>query len=181
MKRLLRLAPLLAVAALASCQVTRADVPQDLLSLYDAAQDRLKQAEADAEAALQSPDPSDDGPAGIALDAAHENIDRLEQEVNRRRVEPLSNLHPLLGLLLPLVPVATGLASKRGRKHYLSSMKNLTRGELLAAGVDVLRAWGAAHSSPESKAAANGETVTGNTATVSLNVSSSPPPSAPAP
>lgn len=119
---------------LTSCAVTREDVPADLLPQYDALVQQVQKAE-------ESPDPSDDAPAEDALAA-------LESRVAQRNAEPLAGLLPygLGGLALEAVGA---LASRRKRRLYGSALKNLSTGQLASAGGDMLKAWGARHSSPQ--------------------------------
>jgi hypothetical protein len=116
------------------CAVSREQVPSDLLPDYDA-----------AEALLADEDPTNDAEAEAVLA-------EIEGRVLRRQAEPFAGLLPygLGGALTSLVP----LLGRRGRRHYGAAVKSLSRGRVLTAAGDVLKAMGAQHSSPASEAAA---------------------------
>ena len=157
----------LSVALLCSCAAGRQDVAlfaPELLSSYDQLvqrEDQLKQElpelEAAAEAAVESPDPSDDLPAAEALALANAELAAIEAQVApieervlRAKAQPVadvaSSIHPALGALLM---AAVPLAGKRGRKLYGSMLRSAARGKLLVAAGDILKILGAQHSSPQ--------------------------------
>lgn len=128
---------ILVALLLGACALTRESTPPDLLPEFDA----LERAEAEA---AQTPDPADD--AEVARRFAE-----LEAKVLQRRAQPLNLLYPgLASMVTAMVP----LLGKRGRKHYKSAVKSVSKGQLLVAAGDVMKALGAQHSSPESEAAA---------------------------
>lgn len=126
---------LTAAMLIAGCAVSREQVPADLLGQYDALQGQL----------------SDEDPANDAQ--AEAELTRLEGQVLQRNAAPLAGLLPygLGSALTALVP----LLGRRGRKHYGNALKSISRGKVMNAAGDVLKAMGAAHSSPESAAAAS--------------------------
>lgn len=156
----------------ASCALTRGSVEAnrpDLLPQYDSMvveekglKAELESARDALEAAAATEDPADDEEAAAAVDRIAGSMESLEgrfavleEAVNRRQAEmvggPLNTLVPGAGtLLLAAVP----LLGRRGRKHYANALRSATKGQLLTAVGDVLRAMGARHSSPESASAA---------------------------
>lgn len=115
-------------------------VPPDLREEYDAA---VKAAE---DAAL-TPDPADDAAAEARLVA-------LEQAVIERSASPWAQLLPG-GLGVAAISLLKVAGSRRVRRHYASAVKSISKGQVLTALGDVLKAEGASHSSPESAAAAS--------------------------
>lgn len=151
-------------AGMVACTVSEPEVRReapDLIQEYTSAQDaeqkaaaQVAVAEQEAQAAAQSSDPSDDLPAAERLAAANRDLqaaeDKLaaiEAEILKRRASPFAALLPgsIGGAVMALVP----LAGKRGRKLYGSAFRNLSKGQLLTAVGDVLKAMGAQHSSPQ--------------------------------
>lgn len=121
---------------LVGCAVTRESAPPDLVPEWE----RLEQAE---QAAALTPDRADDA-------AVEAQFAELEARVLQRNASPFASLLPGVGpVLVGLVP----LLGKRGRKHYGNAIKRLSRGQVMVAAGDVLKAMGAQHSSPESEAA----------------------------
>lgn len=124
-----------AMLVLAGCAV-----PPDL-------RERYAEAVAQAEAAALTSDPADDAVAEARLVA-------LEQAVIERNASPWASLLPG-GIGVAAVSVLKVLGSRRVRRHYAGALKSISRGQVLVALGDVLKAEGASHSSPESAAAAD--------------------------
>lgn len=107
----------------------------------------------------------------VELDLKQKQYGQLVKEYNdvkdqadailRQQVDPavrgvLGLLDPVVPLpLQPLVPLASSLAvillSKRSRKHALQGLKGLAKGNLAELGGYLLKAVGAAHTSPQTK------------------------------
>lgn len=128
-----RLLPFLLLLAPA-CAIAREDLAPELVPAYDAAQ-----------AALEDADPLNDA-------AAEEQLARIEAKVLQDRARPAADLIP--GGLGALIVAAVPLLGKRGRRHYAGAIKSISRGRIVSAAGDVLKALGAQHSNPESAAAA---------------------------
>lgn len=161
-RRLLPIA--LLVAATPACLSGREGVAAtqpDKLPDYDALQAsetqlqaQVSAAEADAQVAARSPDPSDDAPAAEALADANKNLERVElmlakfeEDSARKQAEPIVPLLPY-GLGALAVEAIVAVSSRRKRKLYASAFRNLKSGQLLTSAGDVLRAMGAMHSVP---------------------------------
>jgi hypothetical protein len=162
----MRRSPLLLTLALlfASCQATRPVDESDLLVEWDhleqeeqSAQSGVREAELRAQEAVESPDPADDLPAAEQLAQANQALNSVEArfaDLERRILErrglkiagPLNALYPGIGAL---VMAAVPLVGKRGRKLYGSALRNTSKGQLMVAAGDILKALGASHSSPQ--------------------------------
>ena len=94
----------------------------------------------------------------LAEKAAEAELDAFEDQVMRERAGPivgaLSSVHPIVGALSPLLLGLAPLLGPRGRKAAGKTVKKMTVGDFAGAGMAALAYAGIAHSSPESKAAA---------------------------
>jgi hypothetical protein len=153
----------LVLTILAACQASRPADEPDLLGEWDhleqeeqSAQSDVREAELQAQDALQSPDSADDLPAAERLASANQALNSVEArfaDLERRILErrglkiagPLNVLYPGIGAL---VMAAVPLIGKRGRKLYGSALRSTSKGQLLVAAGDILKALGANHSSP---------------------------------
>ena len=148
----------------------RSQAPE-LLPQYEAAEAREAQLKSEMEAAQAAlaaaqatEDPADDLAAEAQVRELAPKVEDLERQFqelelafNRRQAEPF--LGPLDAfipgtkemILFGLIP----MLGKRGRKHYANVIRNTSRGQLLTALGDVIKAYGIQHSTPASAAAAS--------------------------
>ena len=155
----------LSLALLSACATGRDAVavgaPQDLPA-YDAliADEARLVAElpalehAAAEAAV-TPDPADDAPAQAALAKHVSTLERVElalAELEERGIRgqgaPFKDALPY-GLGVLALEAGVALLSKRKRKLYVSAAKALGKGQVATMVGDVLKAYGAQHSTPQ--------------------------------
>jgi len=98
-----------------------------------------------------------------ALEIAEGKLREWEAEVLNRRAGPIIGLiataFPPLAPLLPAVIPAIPLLGSRGRKHYWNALKASLGGDVVKATKSTVKAFGLAHSSEASKAAAAQEIV----------------------
>lgn len=153
---------------LASCGPVRNMMDPDAQAEYN----RMLLEEVELEAQLEDAVPADAPAIQEELDALQVEIARLEGVAVRNTYGPvwgtltaLPVVGPYLAFLGPFAGTfALPLFSKRGRKHYWSMVRNVTPGvagagggrgvDPIAAVLDLARAFGMAHSSDASKAAA---------------------------
>lgn len=166
--------PLLLIAGLFACAaMNRENVGSqapELLPAFEQAQKdeaALKAEVADAAAAIEAAklteDPADDEAAEARarelapkLEALESQLRQLEVAFNQRQAEPF--LGPLDAFIpggkelitLGLIP----LLGARGRRHYANTIRNASKGQVLTALGDILKAYGLQHSTPESAKAA---------------------------
>lgn len=160
-----RLAAVLALLLAPACAGGRDAVavgsPQDLPA-YDALTADVEQLAAElpaleqaVQAAKLTPSPADDAPAQAelarhlsALERAEAALAELEANGIRNQGAPFKDLLPY-GLGALVLEAGATLFSKRKRTLYVKAVKSLSKGQVSTMVGDVLKAYGAAHSSPQ--------------------------------
>ena len=160
-----RLATVLVLLLAPACSTGRDAVavgsPQDLPT-YDALTADVAQLTAElpaleqaAQDAKLTPSPADDAPAQAALSRHLSTLERaeaalaeLEAQGIRNQGAPFKDLLPY-GLGALALEAGVALFSKRKRTLYVKAVKSLSKGQLSTMAGDVLKAYGAAHSSPQ--------------------------------
>lgn len=99
----------------------------------------------------------------VAIAAAEAKMDEFEARVLRERGGPIvgsvAAIAPALAPWSPLAMLLLPLLGKRGRKHGAAATKALVKGRLPTFLADVAKMSGAAHSSEDTKAVAEGNKV----------------------